>query len=281
MWPLKKNRHNEADTGAPAGATGAGQGVSPEGHTTSTPDAQPSAPGAASDAAATAPAAAGPRAYDPIHGDFGPFDGDAVDYRDFDFSDFAKGGLDLGSMLIPVPHEGEVQVEMGPEGPQMIHILTPHGRITPVAFAAPRKTNLWEQASQDILTGMENDGLTASVENGPWGEELLATAGEGAMRVIGVSGDRWMLRLTLAGPASSTAELATVAREIAARTFVRRGSDPMVAGDALPVRIPQAMAEELQRHIAEQMANQVQTPAETSDAAIQPGPADGAPAGRA
>ncbi|WP_293817991.1 DUF3710 domain-containing protein, partial [uncultured Corynebacterium sp.] len=68
--------------------------------------------------------------------DFGPFDGDTVNFQDFDFSDFASGALDLGSMIIPVPHGGEVKVEMGPDGPQMIHLEIDGGRITPIAFAA-------------------------------------------------------------------------------------------------------------------------------------------------
>ena len=51
--------------------------------------------------------------------DFGPYDADTVNFSDLDFSDFAKGGLDLGSMMIPVPHEGEVQVL------SLIHISEP------------------------------------------------------------------------------------------------------------------------------------------------------------
>lgn len=92
--------------------------------------------------------------YDPINGDFGPFDGDQVDYRNFDFSDFAKGGLDLGSMMVPVPLEGDVQVDVGPEGPQMIHIGTQFGRVTPVAFAAPKNGDLWEESVTEIVKGM-------------------------------------------------------------------------------------------------------------------------------
>lgn len=187
--------------------------------------------------------------FDPIGGNFGPFDGDSVDFRTFDFSDFAKGGLDLGSMLIPVPHEGEVQVEMGPNGPQMIHIITPVGRVTPVAFAAPRNGDLWAEAAQEIAQGMSNDGMAVSVENGPWGEEIVAEAPNGAMRILGANGPRWMFRLTLAGPKESAEQLTQLAREITSRTFVNRGSDPIPAGEALPVKMPQAMADELSKQL--------------------------------
>lgn len=186
--------------------------------------------------------------------DYGPFDGDTVDFREFNFSDFAKGGLDLGSMMIPVPHDGEVQVEMGDDGPQMLHIITPHGRITPVAFAAPTTGELWDETVPKLIAGMAEDGLEATTEAGPWGAEITAAAGEGALRVIGATGPRWMLRFTLAGPSDNAESLAAVGREVMARSFVNRGSDPIPAGDPLPVQLPQAMVEELMRHLNESQA---------------------------
>ena len=198
--------------------------------------------------------------------DFGPYDADAVNFADFDFSDFAKGGLDLGSMMIPVPHEGEVQVEMGANGPQMVHVLTPAGRLTPVAFAAPKQGSLWEESLPEVVQGMINDGLTVSQEEGPWGEEIVATAGDGTMRIIGATGDRWMLRMTAAGPTDKAEELARFARDVMARAFVRRGKDPIPAGNVLPVTIPQAMAEELQKQIQEHNLAQARNAAQRPDA---------------
>ena len=203
---------------------------------------------------ATENAAGGPGDADqPVQGeDFGPFDGDTLDYREYNFSDFAKGGLDLGSMMIPVPHEAEVQVEMGDDGPQMLHILTPFGRVTPVAFAAPTTGELWDNTVPTLIEGMAADGLEATTEEGPWGAEIVAESGEGTLRVIGATGPRWMLRMTLAGPQEAAEQMAALGREIIARTFVVRGTDPIPAGDPLPVQLPQAMVEELARHLQEQ-----------------------------
>jgi hypothetical protein len=206
--------------------------------------------------------------YDPVDGSFGPFDGDQVNYRDFDFSDFAKGGLDLGSMMVPVPHQGEVQVEMGPQGPQMIHIVTPVGRLTPVAFAAPRSGGMWEESLTSLEEGMVKDGLAASRGTNLWGEEIIGTAGNGQMRVIGVDGPRWMLRVTLAGPADTADELAALAYDVISRTFVNRGDSPVPAGQPLPVTIPAAMAEELKKAVEQQnqqAQQQNQQQAQTAD----------------
>ncbi|MGO1948685.1 MAG: DUF3710 domain-containing protein [Mycobacteriaceae bacterium] len=201
----------------------------------------------------------GDSAYDPVNGDFGPFDGDSVDYRDFDYSDFAKSGLDLGSVRVPVPHEGEVQVEMGSKGPQMIHILTPFGRMTPVALAAPRSGDLWEESIPEITEGMTNDGLEVTVGRSIWGSEVVGTMKNGTMRVIGVDGPRWVLRVTLAGPADKTEQLSELAYEVISRTFVYRGSDPVPVGQSLPVTIPATMAEELRKVVEQRQKEGKQT----------------------
>ncbi|MDH2455086.1 DUF3710 domain-containing protein [Corynebacterium bovis] len=287
MWPFGSNKSNKQDSSGadPADdrtvtpADSRGDGVTGDPGTAARPDGADRGPrGGSVSAGATAATAGGPADdYDPVNGEYGPFDGDSVSYTDFDFSDFAKGGLDLGSIMVPVPHTAEVQVEMGPEGPQMIHVICEHGRLTPVAFAAPRAGGLWQEAIPDIVEGMRADGMTVEVRQGPWGDEVLAEAGDGAMRIIGVDGTRWMLRLTLAGPASSRDALAQLAREVLARTFVVRGTEPIPAGTPLPVTIPAAMAEELQRALAEQQA---QAAAEVRDGAPGADAGGAAPASR-
>ncbi|AGP30898.1 DUF3710 domain-containing protein [Corynebacterium terpenotabidum] len=254
MWPFGKKRN------APSTAEGTDQQDGPQAEVDrSEAPAQPSV----TDGATTV--------FDPVNGDFGPFDGDAVNYREFDFSDFAKGGLDLGSMMVPVPHSAEVQVEMGSEGPRQIHILTPHGRITPAAFAAPRSGGQWAADIDEFAEGMVGDGLEVTRRTNDWGTELVGTIGEGVVRVIGVDGPRWMLRMTLAGPASSADALAELAYDVISRTFVNRGDEPAPAGRALPVVIPAAMAEELKKTVARQ-AEEAKKAQQTPQAS-QPAPA--------
>ena len=189
--------------------------------------------------------------HDAIDGDSGPFDGDSVSIDDFDFSDFSTGILNLGSMLIPLPFKSEVQVEMGADGPKMLHILTEHGRCTPVAFAAPARAGQWRETVKEITQGMRNDGLDVVVEYGPWGREVVGSApgGGGIVRIIGVDGPRWMLRMTLAAPIDHADEMATLGREITARTFVMRGKDPILAGSSLPVALPGPLAAQVQKEM--------------------------------
>ncbi|MHA2789129.1 DUF3710 domain-containing protein [Corynebacterium sp. S7] len=205
---------------------------------------------APTEAEAEAPLAQGVSAdfeHDPVNGSVGPFDGDSVEFDDFDFSDFGTSVLNLGSMRIPLPKDTQVQVEMGDQGPKMLHIVTRHGRITPVAFAAPGSGGQWERSVDEIADGMREQGMPTRMEMGPWGREVLGTGVNGSIRILGVDGPRWMLRLTLAAPEGKDAELATLGRELAARTFVYRGNDPILAGNSLPVLLPQQLAEQVQQ----------------------------------
>lgn len=206
--------------------------------------------------------------YDPVGGSTGPFDGDNVDIDDFDFSDFSTVTLNLGSMRVPLPKESQVQVEMGEQGPKMVHVVTRFGRITPVAFAAPRTGGLWAESTDEIIEGMRSEGMPVALEQGPWGQEIVGTGTNGVIRIIGVEGPRWLYRVTLAAPTGSEDQLAEIGRETVARSFIYRGDDPILAGNSLPVVLPAQLAQQVQQ-AAEARARQAQA-AEQAPAAGNP-----------
>lgn len=209
--------------------------------------------------------------YDPINGSTGPFDGDNVNIDDFDFSDFSQATLNLGSVRIPLPKESQVQVEMGEQGPKMVHIVTRFGRLTPVAFAAPRTGGLWQESSEEIIEGMRSEGMPVEIEQGPWGQEIVGTGTNGVIRIIGVEGPRWLYRVTLAAPAGSEDQLAELGRETVARSFVYRGEDPILAGNSLPVVLPEQLAKQVQEAVearARQAQGEQEAPAEGNPNAL-------------
>ena len=250
LWPFgKKNKENNSESTVERDE--AASGAAAPAHEDTDANASHSAGPVSedNDSAVSADSAAGlgvkAVAHDAVNGDMGPYDGDTVDIAEFNFEDFSVGLLDLGSMRIPLPKGSQVQVEMGQDGPRMLHILTPHGRMTPVAFAAPRTPGQWAESAADIINGLESDGFSAHPEDGPWGSEIVGTSDKGGIRIIGVEGPRWMYRLTLAAPAGKEEELAKLGREVVARTFIYRGEDPILAGSSLPVMLPQQLAEQV------------------------------------
>ena len=261
LWPFGKNKGagSRAETpDTPPAEPAADEARRADADATAAVEDAAAAPAAAAPEVAREDAPAGPvvSGHDAVNGQSSPFDGDAVRIEDFDFSDFSQVTLNLSSMRIPLPEESQVQVEMGDTGPKMVHIVTRHGRATPVAFASPRTGGLWEKSSEEIAEGMRAEGMPVSFETGPWGREVVGTGANGTIRIIGVEGPRWLYRLTLAAPEGREDELTSLGREIVARSFVYRGSDPILAGNSLPVVLPQQLAAQVQEAVRQRAAQQ-------------------------
>lgn len=180
--------------------------------------------------------------------DRGPFE-----IEDFDNpEDAALARLDLGSVLIPMPPGGQVQVEMQPNGlPNAIWVVTPNGRFTIAAYAAPKSPGLWREVAGELAEALRNDNASVTIEDGPWGREVVGT-GTGVVRFIGVDGYRWMIRCVANGTAESIDAVAAEAREALADTVVRRGETPLPVRTPLPVQLPEEMAAQLRAAAAQQ-----------------------------
>nr|WP_280308012.1 DUF3710 domain-containing protein [Nocardia neocaledoniensis] len=184
--------------------------------------------------------------------------------------------LDLGSVVIPLPPGGQLQVEMSPDGtPQAVHLATEHGRLTVSAYAAPKSAGQWRTVAADLAESLRADGASVAVEKGPWGREVKAITEGADLRFIGVDGPRWMIRLVAAGPSGAVDDrspLITAARAVLADAVVRRGSEPLPVRDPLPVVLPQELAEQLAA------AHQQQVQAQQQAIAAQAAAAQAAPA---
>lgn len=176
--------------------------------------------------------------------DGGPYDIDALDE-----DEVGTSRLDLGSVLVPIPQGGQIQVEMAPNGsPQAVHLVTQHGRITVAAYAAPKSPGQWREVAAELAETLRNDNASVSMESGPWGRELHGSTPNADMRFIGIDGYRWMIRCVAAGPAGAAAAdgpLVAAAHAVLADTVVRRGKEPHPVRTPLPVVLPQALADQL------------------------------------
>ncbi|ATL68870.1 DUF3710 domain-containing protein [Nocardia terpenica] len=176
----------------------------------------------------------------------GPYDYEDVADR---LAAVAEQRLDLGSVILPVPPGGQLQVEMTPDGtPQAVHLATPHGRLTVAAYAAPKSPGQWRTVAADLADSLRTDGAQVSMQTGPWGRELHAVTEGADLRFIGVDGYRWMVRLVAAGPSGAADDgqpLVAAARAILGETVVRRGDEPLPVREPLPVVLPQELADQL------------------------------------
>jgi hypothetical protein len=213
---------------------------------------------------------------DPVDEDLdGPFDVEDFD----DASTAAQGRLDLGSVLIPMPEAGQVQVELSEVGvPSAIWVVTPNGRFTIAAYAAPKTAGLWREVATELADSLRKDVPEVRIEDGRWGREVIGVSKPepnqpaGVVRFIGVDGYRWMIRCVVNGPQDKIAALADEARNALADTVVRRGDTPLPVRTPLPVQLPEPMAAQL-RAAAEQAAAQQLQQAQQAQQQQPPQPA--------
>jgi hypothetical protein len=203
----------------------------------------------------------------------GPFD-----IEDFDDPAAAEAArLDLGSVLLPMPTAAQLQVELTDTGiPSAVWVVTPNGRFTIAAYAAPKTGGLWREVAGELAESLRKDGATVTIQDGRWGREVIGTA-SGVVRFIGIDGYRWMIRCVVNGTAESIDALTDEAREALVDTVVRRGDTPLPVRTPLPVQLPEPMAAQLREAAAAQGTPDGGVP---PDASGNPGPggAEGPPA---
>ena len=148
----------------------------------------------------------------------GPFDID--DFDDPAVAELAR--LDLGSVLIPMPEGGQLQVELTETGvPSAVWVVTPNGRFTIAAYAAPKTGGLWREVAGELADSLRKDSAKVVIKDGPWGREVVGTA-SGVVHFIGVDGYRWMIRCVVNGAARDH-------RRVGSRRPVRRWRTPWFA----------------------------------------------------
>ncbi len=157
--------------------------------------------------------------------------------------------VDLGSLrLSPVGDlELRLQVDETSGQVQSAMIVGPDGAVDLRAFAAPRHGDLWEQTRSELAAEAAQRGGTVEHRTGRLGEELVmrvpartadGQTGTQLTRVVGVNGDRWMLRATFLGRPAIDPDGASRWDEVLDAVVVHRGAHAMPVGDALPLQLP-------------------------------------------
>ena len=158
--------------------------------------------------------------------------------------------VDLGGLLVPVPADTEVRVDVSPEGEVVAATLVQGESSMQVsAFAAPKRGGIWGEVREEIASSLEEiNGAQASDGEGPFGVELHATIPTQApeqggyllapARFVGIDGPRWFLRALITGPAALDRTAAEPLEAALREVVVVRGKDAMAVRDPLPLRLP-------------------------------------------
>ena len=172
----------------------------------------------------------------------GPYDIEEIELEDGTF-------VDLGSLLVR-PHEGtelRLQVDEASGSVMAVLLMSETGGVELRAFAAPRSGDLWADVRREIAADTARRGGTTDEGDGPFGPELSCQVpvtlddGTSALqpsRIIGVNGPRWFLRATLLGQPAVEPAAAAEWEDAIRAVVVRRGTEAMPPGEALPLELP-------------------------------------------
>jgi hypothetical protein len=179
----------------------------------------------------------------------------------------------LGALRVPVLPDFEIQIQVQPtevdaDGNPVNGIATTvlmvHGEsaLELTAFAAPKKSGLWDEVRDEIADGLkQNQSADTREVEGPFGAELQAVVPvpipeeikdqlppevieQGYLlqpfRFLGVDGPRWLLRGTVHGAATQDREQALLMEQVFSQVVVDRGDAPMPPRDVLVLTLPNA-----------------------------------------
>lgn len=112
------------------------------------------------------------------------------------------------------------------------------------AFASPRGESLWDEVLLDIIANLESQGIPLERHLGPFGQEIQAEMPINSdqlksVRMFGFSGDRWLLRGVISGPAVNEMEGRTELENVFRGIVVRRGEIPLPPRELLPLSLPE------------------------------------------
>lgn len=169
----------------------------------------------------------------------------------FDESQVTGDGVervDLGSLLIP-PGERELrlQVDEASGTVQSVMLAAPDGALEMQAFAAPRNGDLWSTVRPQIVADITGRGGKAEEREGRFGPELVCqvptkmpdgTVGLQPARILGINGERWLLRASFRGRPAVELDDAGDWEDALAQVVVRRGVGAMPVGEPLPAILP-------------------------------------------
>ena len=156
---------------------------------------------------------------------------------------------DLGSVLVPAIADRELRLQVDEASGQVRAVILAgsDGACEFQAFAAPRNGDLWSDVRPQIAEDMVRRGGQATEREGRWGTALVCqmpvkrpdgTETVQPSRIIGINGERWMLRASFLGRPALDPDNTTEWEDALAQVVVRRGEGAMPVGEPLPVKLP-------------------------------------------
>jgi hypothetical protein len=171
----------------------------------------------------------------------------------------ARDRVDLGSLQVPVGPQHEIQLVMADQHGAWVTVRHGDSEMQIQAFAAARRSALWDDVREDILREVADAGGQAQETEGSFGTEVIAqvpaepgqpASGMQVVRFVGADGPRWFVRALFTGPAAGGGERASLLEEVFRDVVVVRGEHPVPPRDILELRLPPEAQQAFEEQVA-------------------------------
>lgn len=164
-----------------------------------------------------------------------------------------QGYIDLGGLVVKGAPGTELRIQVDEKTSTVTSVMLagPDSGLELRAFAAPRRSEIWDDVRHDIAAEAAKRGGTATELDGEFGTELRVVVpvrtrdgkqGTQTSRVVGVSGPRWMLRGTFLGRSATHPDPEGAVETAFRDVIVVRGDGPMAPRDPIPLTVPAQVA---------------------------------------
>ena len=164
--------------------------------------------------------------------------------------DTTEGYIDLGAVRVRAIKSMELRLDLEDKTKEVVAVTVKLGSssLQVQAFAAPRRTGVWDELREDLSTTLgKTPGATVVEREGRFGTEVLGrmpaqmpdgSPGWTTLRFLGVDGPRWFARGLIRGEAARSPEDSESLEQVFADLVIVRGDAPMAPRDLLPLHPP-------------------------------------------
>lgn len=174
----------------------------------------------------------------------GPWDASEIELDEEDPSRVHLGALSIkGRTGVEV----RLQADQASGQVQAVMFVAEDGAMELRPFASPRNESIWDDVRGRLATEATRRGGRVGEVEGPFGTALQmilpATAPDGTTgtqtsTVLGISGPRWLLRVSTFGRPATEYRHDGLLEQVLRDVVVMRGTQPMSPGDPLPLTLP-------------------------------------------
>lgn len=170
--------------------------------------------------------------------------------RDSDGHEAPAAYLDLGALYVPRIPGMQIRAEVNRRDKRTINrilLIVGAGGIGVSVVAAPKSGGAWDDMREQISSSVVSTGGSAEEVDGPYGVELhgqvpvkLPDSSKALtpIKVIGVEGLRWVIRLDLLGKALTDERARKACEKVIDLLIVNRGTEARVRFEPLPLKLP-------------------------------------------